>query len=147
MRIQLSHLPVRAATGAYILNSGLTKLKATDEEVHKHLHATASTAYPQFERLDPPLFTRMLGAGEVALGVALLAPVVGPGVAGAGLTGFSAALLGLYWKIPGMRRSGSVLPSQDGMALAKDVWMLGIGTALMIDAVASRLRSAIPGGN
>jgi hypothetical protein len=145
MRFRLWHLPVRAVTGAYILNSGLTKLKAQDEETRKHIHAMAANAYPQFEPLDPGLFTRMLAAGEVGLGAALLAPIVGPGVAGAGLTGFSAALLRLYWKIPGMRQPGSVRPSPDGTALAKDVWMLGIGLALMIDAVTARMRRAAPG--
>jgi uncharacterized membrane protein YphA (DoxX/SURF4 family) len=145
MNIRLSHFPLRAVTGAYILNSGLTKLKGNDEETQKHLHAMATNAYPQLEQLDAGLFTKILGGGEVALGIALLAPVVSPGLAGAGLMGFSGALLGLYWKIPGMRRPGSILPTADGLALAKDSWMLGIGASLVTDALADRVRRAIPG--
>lgn len=71
MRFQISHPPTRALTGAYILNSGVTKLKLSDAETHKHLHAMACNAYPQFEQLDPGLFTRILGVGEMVLGTAL----------------------------------------------------------------------------
>jgi hypothetical protein len=145
MRFRLSRLPLRAVTGAFILNSGLTKLKAEDGETQKHLHAMATNAYPQLEQLDPGLFTKVLGASEVGLGVALLAPVIGPGLAGAGLVGFSGALLGLYWKIPGMRQPGSIMPTHEGTALAKDAWMLGIGASLMIEAVARRVRGVLPG--
>jgi hypothetical protein len=34
-----------------------------------------------------------------------------------------------------MRKEGSVFPTQQGTALAKDVWMLGIGVGLMADDV------------
>jgi hypothetical protein len=139
MKFRLWHLPVRLATGAFILNSGLNKLKAEDEEVHKGIHGMASGAYPVFEGMEPRTFTKMLGAGETALGAVLLAPFVGPGLAGAGLTAFSGALLGLYFRTPGMTVDG-IRPSQQGTALAKDSWMAAIGTALMIDAVTSRAR-------
>ena len=33
-----------------------------------------------------------------------------------------------------MRKEGSVVPSERGITLAKDVWMLGIGLGLVIDA-------------
>jgi len=46
-------------------------------------------------------------------------------VAGAGLTAFAAGLLGLYLRTPGMR------PTQQGTAIAKDVWLLGIGLGLL----------------
>ena len=69
--------------------------------------------------------------------------MVGPVVAGAGLVGFSSGLLGLYWRLPGMRQPGSVLPSQDGTPLAKDVWMLGIGVGLVLDGISSRVRRVV----
>lgn len=139
MRFRLWHVPVRLATGAFILNSGLNKLRSDDEEVHKGIHGMASGAYPVFEGVEPRTFTKMLGAGETALGAALLTPFIGPGLAGAGLTAFSGALLGMYFRTPGMTVDG-IRPSHQGTALAKDSWMAAIGTALMIDAAANRLR-------
>lgn len=143
MKFKLWHAPVRLATGAYILNSGLSKLRAQDEEMHKGVHGMAKTAYPQLESLDPKTFTRMLGASETALGSTLLAPFVSPALAGAGLTAFSAGLVGLYLKVPGMTEDG-IRPSQQGLALAKDSWLLAIGTALLVDRVSSKARRAKP---
>ena len=34
-----------------------------------------------------------------------------------------------------MRREGSLGPTQQGIALAKDSWMLAIGAALILDAL------------
>ena len=45
---------------------------------------------------------------------------------------FSGGLVGMYLKTPGMREEGSLAPTQDGTALAKDVWMLGIGASLLM---------------
>lgn len=137
------HIPVRAAAGAFILNSGLSKLKSDEEELHKGIHGMASTAYPQLASIDPKTFTKALGAGETALGAALLAPFVGPGLAGAALTTFSAGLMGLYLRVPGMTQDG-IRPSQQGIALAKDSWLLSIGVALMLDRASKKVRDAIP---
>jgi hypothetical protein len=87
------------------------------------------------KRIDARRFASLLAAGEIATGAALLLPVVPAAVAGAALTGFAGALLGLYAKTPGMRREGSVWPTEEGIGLAKDVWMLGIGLSLVIDGV------------
>jgi hypothetical protein len=46
---------------------------------------------------------------------------------------FSAGLLGLHLRTPGMRRAGSLRPTQQGLPIAKDVWMLGAG--LVVDAL------------
>lgn len=145
MRFQIWHAPVRLATGAFILNSGINKWKAGDEEVHKHIHSMASTAYPQLEAVDAKMFTKSLAGAEMALGAALLTPFVSPALAGAALTAFSGGLVGLYLRTPGMHEEGSIRPSQNGTALAKDVWMLGIGTALVIDAFTSRAKRLVPG--
>ena len=66
------------------------------------------------------------------LGAALVIPFVPPRPAGLGLLGFGAGLLGLYARTPGMRRPGSPLPTQDGIALAKDSWLVAIGAALVL---------------
>jgi hypothetical protein len=72
--------------------------------------------------------------GEIAVGSALLLPVVPAAVAGAALAGFSAGLLGLYVRTPGMRR-GRFDPrsTPEGLPISKDVWMLGAGLALLVD--------------
>ena len=145
MKFQISHAPLRLATGAFILNSGINKWKASDEEVHKQIHSMASNAYPQFDSVDAKVFTKSLAGAEMALGAALLTPFIGPGIAGAALTAFSGGLVGLYLRTPGMREDGSIRPSQNGTAIAKDVWMLGIGTALVLDSVMSRAKRLVPG--
>ena len=134
------HIPARLATGAFILNSGLAKLKEADQEHHKQVHGFASSAYPAFESMDPTMFTKALGAGEVALGGALLLPFVSSGLAGAGLTAFSGGLRGLYMRTPSMHEQGSVRPTPEGLAVAKDSWLLAIGTGLVLDSIATRGR-------
>ncbi len=98
----------------------------------------ATTAYPALKRIDPKLFTMIPSGAEISLGAALLLPVVPAAVAALGLAAFSGGLLGLYLRIPGMRRGGSLRPTQDGLGLAKDIWMLGIAAGLLADAVTNR---------
>ncbi len=62
-----------------------------------------------------------------------------PAVAGAALTGFSGALLGLYLRTPGMRQG--LRPTQQGTAIAKDVWLLGIGAGLVLDDLVATHRA------
>ncbi|HMC38147.1 MAG TPA: hypothetical protein VKI19_00700 [Acidimicrobiales bacterium] len=152
--MRLWHVPVRLATGAYILESGIKKWSSDDnEEMQKHVHSMAASAYPQFASMDHRTFTKALAAGEITLGSALLLPVVPAGWAGAGLAAFSGGLIGLYMRLPGMRQSGSIRPSSDGTALAKDSWLLAIAGALIVDAVTTRAgraaasaRAKLPGG-
>lgn len=133
-RTRLTNLPERVAAGAFILNSGLGKLKA-DQETAEHLHGMAKGTYPMLESLPADQFAKALALAEVALGGALLLPVVGDRLAGLGLTAFAGGLVGLYLRTPGMRKDGSVLPSQKGTAIAKDVWLLGIGLGLVGDSM------------
>jgi hypothetical protein len=126
------HVPQRAAAGAFILNSGIGKWSA-DEETAKQLHGFATGTYPFLAKLKPEDFVKLLAGTEIALGTALLLPFVPSVVAGAGLTAFSGGLLGLYVRTPGMRKDGSPLPTQQGIPLAKDIWMAGIGLGLVID--------------
>jgi hypothetical protein len=130
---KIRRAPLRAATGAFILNSGLNKLDVDDDHA-KRLHSMATGAYPMLNKVPPRPFAKTLAVAEVALGGALLAPVVPAGLVGLGLVGFSGALLGVYWRTPGMHGEGHPQPTQQGTALAKDVWMMGIGTSLVIDA-------------
>jgi hypothetical protein len=59
-------------------------------------------------------------------------------LAGGALAGFAGGLLGLYLKTPGLREEGSLKPTQAGTAIAKDVWMLGIGAGLVLESLSSR---------
>lgn len=130
--MRLSDVPARTATGAYILHSGLEKWRA-DEEAAQGMHGFATGAYPFLSRLGHRQFLKLLGAGEIALGGALLAPFVPRRLAGAGLTAFSAGLVGLYSRTPGMRKPGSIWPTQQGIALSKDAWLLGLGLTLLLE--------------
>ena len=136
--VKAHHLPQRVATGAFILNSGIGKLRA-DEETAAQLQSFATGAYPVLARLKPADFVRLVAVSEITLGAALLLPVVPAAVAGAGLAAFSGGLLGLYARTPGMRKENSPFPTQQGTALAKDVWMTGIGLGLVIDDVTDRV--------
>lgn len=135
--MKLRHLAPRLATGAFILNSGLTK-RGADEQTATQLHGMAKGTYPVLERIDSSTFVRLLSTGEITLGTVLLLPAVPTGLAGAGLAAFSSSLLGMYLRTPGMRQEGSLRPSQDGVPLAKDVWLLGIGLGFVLDAVTKR---------
>lgn len=132
--MKLSHIPLRATTGAYILNSGLNKLGA-DDSTAKGLHSMASGAYPVVEDVEPQTFAKSLAIGELVIGGALLFPLVPSFLAGAALTAFSGALVGLYLKTPGLTREDSVRPTQQGTPFAKDIWLVGTGLALMIDGM------------
>jgi hypothetical protein len=134
--VKPSHLPPRIAAGAFILNSGVGKWSA-DEETAAQLHGFAVGAYPFLAKLKPKDFVRLLSATEITLGAALLVPVIPSALVGAGLTAFSGGLLGLYARTPGMRKDGTPFPTQQGIAIAKDVWMLGIGLGLVIDDLTS----------
>ena len=138
MAFKLWHVPVRLATGAFILNSGLSKREA-DKETAAQLHGFASTAYPQVAERPPEEFAKLLSTGEIAVGAVLLTPFVPTGGAGAALTGFAGLLGRLYWRTPGLHEEGSLRPTQQGTAIAKDVWMLAIGSALVLDALTDHL--------
>jgi hypothetical protein len=135
MATKLWHVPVRLATGAIIVDQGLQKLGA-DEDTAKWLHGQAVNAFPQFADMDPKDFVQLLSSTEIALGAALLGiGFVPSSLAGLGLSLFGGSLTRLYLKAPGTTREGSVAPSQQGVGLAKDSWLLAIGVALVLDSV------------
>lgn len=61
-------------------------------------------------------------------------------VAGLALTTFAAMLMRLYLNGPGLREEGGLRPTTEGSPVAKDAWMLAIGTALTIDGLGDRRR-------
>ena len=135
--MSLSHVPLRLATGAFILNAGLGKLKA-DEQTAQFLHGSAAATYPVFADMEPKQFANLLAVSEIAVGAALLIPVVPASVAGAALTGFGSSLMGMYLKTPSMTEDDGIRPSQEGTALAKDVWLVGAGLTLLTQGLRRR---------
>ena len=136
-----SEIAPRIATGAFILNSGLGKRNA-DEATAAGLHGFAAGTYPFLAKVPPATFAKALSTTEILIGAALLTPFVPTAVAGAALTGFSAGLLGLYLRTPGMTKPGkSVAPTQEGLPISKDVWMLGIGIGLLTRGLIDRSAS------
>ena len=106
----LRQLPLRLTAGAFMLNSGFGKVDA-DKSAAEQPHGFASGTYPMLGKVEPERFATAA-------------------VAGVGLTAFSAGLIGMYLRTPGMRKQGSLRPTEQGIALAKDVWLLGIGLSL-----------------
>ena len=135
--ITLSEIAPRISAGAFILNSGLGK-QGADEGTAAGLHGFASGTYPFLKSVDPATFVRVLSYSEIAVGAALLTPFVPTAVAGPVLTGFSGGLLGLYLNTPGMRKPGSLAPTEQGLSIAKDSWLLGIGIGLFTRGLMER---------
>jgi len=135
--IKARDLPGRIAAGGYILHAGLEKWRG-DATRAEAMHRMAAHAFPVLKNIPPERFLRILAASEIAVGSALLLPAIPGALAGAGLTGFSGALLTMYARTPALRKPGSIWPSQAGTAVSKDIWMLGIGLGLISGGVADR---------
>ncbi|TCN50189.1 hypothetical protein EV641_113170 [Rhodococcus sp. SMB37] len=132
--MRLHHIPLRAATGAFILNSGLGKRNLPAENAAA-LQNMAANAFPFLKQMNSQTFGRFLSTSEIGIGAALLAPIVPPFVAGAALTAFGGGMMTMYWRTPGMHEDGSPKPTQDGTALAKDSWLVGAGLTLLLDGL------------
>jgi len=137
--MRISHIPPRLATGAFILNSGLTKLNA-DDDTAKNLRSMAAGAFPAFGDVEPQTFAKTLALGEITLGSALMAPFVPSWLAGSALTAFSGGLVRMYLRTPGMTQEDGVRPTQKGTPFAKDIWMLGTGLGLVLDSITTPRR-------
>ncbi|HSP60806.1 MAG TPA: hypothetical protein VLO09_07075, partial [Ornithinimicrobium sp.] len=136
-----THVPLRLTTGAFIVNSGLTKLKA-DQETAEQMHGWASSVYPVFKDMKPADFTKLLGYGEIGVGALLLLPTVPSAVAGGALTAFGAGLVGMYLNTPAMTQDDGIRPTQEGTAVAKDVWLVGAGLTLAMQSFLSGTKHA-----
>jgi uncharacterized membrane protein YphA (DoxX/SURF4 family) len=142
--MRLRNLPTRLTTGGFIFHSGLEKWNAGPEAA-EGMHAMASQTFPVLKKVSPPTFLKLLAVGEMTTGALLLAPMVSPLKAGVALTGFSSALATLYAKTPGMRRQGSIWPTPEGIGLAKDVWMVGVGAGLVLGGLTDDVRDVAKG--
>ncbi len=132
--MKLRTLPTRVAAGAFILHTGIEKWSGGEAQA-QGVHGMASGAFPFLSGIKPADFLKSLSVGEMAVGAALLAPFVPGAVAGAALTGFSGALVTMYLRTPALHKPGSIWPTQNGIAVSKDVWMLGMGISLILDAL------------
>jgi uncharacterized membrane protein YphA (DoxX/SURF4 family) len=137
--VKARHVPTRLATGAFILHSGLGKWNGNEQQA-AGVHGSAASAFPFLKRIPPERFLKLLAGSEIALGAALLAPVIPAALAGGALTAFSGSLLTMYWRTPSMRKPGSIWPTREGIGISKDVWMLGIGLGLLADAAVEQAR-------
>jgi hypothetical protein len=137
--MKLTHAPLRVSIGAFFLNSGLSK-RSLEGQSAEAMHGMAVGAVPQLRQLDPARFAKLLSRSEIALGAALLTPLAPSFLVGLGLTAFGAGLVQLYLKTPGMREPHSLKPTQAGIGLAKDVWLVGAGLTLVLDSLTHRRR-------
>ncbi len=116
LSVKARDLPGRVTTGGYVLHSGLEKWHG-DQARAEAVHRMAASAFPVLKDVPPARFLRVLAAGEIAVGTALIVPVIPGALAGAALTGFSGALLAMYGRTPVLRRPGSIWPSQAGIGV------------------------------
>lgn len=121
---------LRGFSGAFILNSGLGK-RNLPPEAAEGLKQAASAGVPVFKEWDSKTFGKFLAYSEIGVGTALLTPFVDRRIAGLALGTFSAGLLSMYLRTPGMTESDGIRPTQEGTAVAKDAWLLAIAGALI----------------
>jgi uncharacterized membrane protein YphA (DoxX/SURF4 family) len=133
----LRDLPGRWTTGVYILHAGYDKWKGTPETAAA-VHSMASNTYPFLKPIPPEKFLKILAAGELATGALLVLPKVSNAIAGSALSGFAGGLVVMYLRTPGMHKPRSYWPTSAGTGVSKDIWMLGIGAGLVVDALTSR---------
>lgn len=130
MGLSISNAALRLVSGAFILNSGIGKLSLPAEHA-AGLQASAARVIPQAATLEPAQFGRYLSFAEIGIGSALLLPFVPTRLAGLALGAFSGGLLANYLKSPGMTKADGIRPTPAGIALAKDIWLVGIAAALI----------------
>ncbi|MBD8078037.1 hypothetical protein [Cellulosimicrobium arenosum] len=135
--VKLRQYIPRLAAGAFILNSGLSK-RGADEQSAQGYHGMAAGTYPFLSDVEPQDFTKALSTAEIALGAALVTPFVPTALVAPALGAFSAGLVGLYLRTPGMTQDDGVRPTPDGIGLAKDVFLLGIAGGLLADVLSRK---------
>lgn len=129
--------PIRVAFGLFFAHVAATHWDL-DTQSETALHRFACSGYPFLKKVSPKLFVKGMFASEVGVATALLVPVVPPVIGASALTAFGSGLMGVYAKAPGLRREHSVRPSEFGMAMAKDSWMVAAGASVLIDALLAR---------
>ena len=121
----------RGVPGAFVLNSGIGKL-GLDEESAAGLQQMAANGVPFVEEMTPAQFGKFLSYCEIAVGAALLLPLIPIRIAGAALDDVLRRVGRelLLHRLHGPRTDG-IRPSEFGTAVAKDTWLAAIGLALM----------------
>lgn len=132
--MSMATLPARVAAGLFFLNSGYGKMNLP-EEAAKGLRDMGSAGVPQLSQVEPKTFGKALSYGEMAIGATLLTPFIPNWLAGAALGAFGGGLVNMYLNTPGMTKEDGVRPTQEGTALAKDAWLVGIAASLILDSV------------
>ncbi|AWB82378.1 hypothetical protein C3B44_08455 [Corynebacterium yudongzhengii] len=127
----LTSAALRVIPGAFILNSGIGKI-GMPADASKGIQDFAATGVPAVKEIPSDQFGTVLGWSETALGGALLAPFVPNAAAGAGLTAFSVGLLSLYFADDDNTEEDGIRPSEQGLSLAKDSFLLAIGLGLLV---------------
>lgn len=118
----LRRAPLRLTTGALVINSGISRFTVSDETSATIQH-TAARYVPQVERIKPDLFSKLLAAGQVAVGSALLLPIVPSYAAGLGASLLGGSLAAAKWRTHGSRLS------------TDDLLMAGTGVSLLLDSL------------
>ena len=131
--------PLRLAFGAFFAHVALSH-QQLDEKGAKGLHRFAVAGYPFLKQMPPTQFLKGMVTAESVVAATLLVPPVPPIVGATALTGFGLGLMGVYARAPGMRREGSLRPTDIGLSMAKDSWMVAAGLSVIIDAVVARRR-------
>lgn len=131
MFAKLSNAALRSTTGAFILNSGINKLGLRGESA-AGLQRMAAQGIPAVGQLSPDQFGKFMSYGEIAVGAALLLPLVPTRIAGAGLGALSAGLVAAYFRTSSMTESDGIRPSSEGIGNAKDLWLAAIALSLML---------------
>lgn len=132
--MSFAQLPLRLSTGAFVLNSGISKLNLSVEEA-EGLQQMAANGVPMLADMSPEAFRRFIAVTEISVGAAQLIPKVPGWLSGALLTAFSAGMMNMYLNTPGMTQDDGVRPTGEGTAVAKDIWMLGSGASMIIDSL------------
>lgn len=132
--MSLAQLPLRLTTGAFVLNSGISKLSLSDEDA-EGLQQMAANGVPMLADMSPAAFRRFIAVTEISVGAAQLIPKVPGWMAGTALSAFSAGMLNMYLNTPGMTQDDGVRPTQEGTPVAKDIWMFGAGASMIIDSM------------
>jgi hypothetical protein len=132
MRFAPRTIPTRLAAGAFVLHSGIEKWHGSEAQA-AGVHGMASGAFPFLKGMSDATFLKALAAAELGLGAALLTPLVPNRLAGTALTAFAGGLIAMYLRTPALHKPGSVWPTPQGIAVSKDIWLLGIGIGLVAE--------------
>jgi hypothetical protein len=91
MGLPLGAIASRAAAGSYLVRTGLETWSGSEARA-RELHATASNIVPPVQRMSPDMLLKVVAAGQVSLGAALLLPTPPSRLARVGLAAGLAAL-------------------------------------------------------